>query len=198
MQPIGPHYDNNQRQISTLTTNDWKIALAKCKEHIRWRLQQKTLSGAHSGSNLGADPVDHYLSLAYEKIISGEWEWKPHFSLAEQMIRIVGSALSKEVERVKSEKAHSSLVTYHDDMHLFYERTDPDTSQQEDEHARKLQSIEAAIHGDTKLELLVEALKENLKRSEIAVLLELDLRQFDKMREKLFRRVRTYRQSAQM
>jgi len=66
-------YDN-QKKFAALKENDWVVVLAKCKKHIRLKLKQKTLSGAHAASNVGADPVDHYLSMAYTKLLEGEWE----------------------------------------------------------------------------------------------------------------------------
>src|ERR1700744_3787019 len=96
------YYYSNQRRIEPLSDADWKAALAKCKEHIKWRLRQRTLSGAHSASNLGADPVDHYLGIAYEKLLAGDWEWKDDFTLGQQLIRIADSYISKQVEKTTS------------------------------------------------------------------------------------------------
>jgi hypothetical protein len=190
---LGSYYNTNQNRIATLNDADWRIALAKCKTHIRWKLKQKTLSGAHASSNLGADPVDYYLGFGYEKILSGEWEWKAQYSLAEQMIRIINSQISKEVEKTKSAKAASFKIVYMDIEEELYELIDsPSDADEAVEYEKKLQSIEAAVKGDEHLELLLEALKEGMKRTAIADLLGMQPKQMDKLKEKLFRRIRSY------
>ena len=54
----------------------------------------------------------------------------------------------------------------------------------------RIKSIEAAVADDEQLGFLIEALKEGKKRAEIADLLDIGLRQVDKLKEKLIRRVR--------
>ena len=186
---VGIYFLQNQNRVALLSEDDWRVALAKCKEHIRWRLKQKTLSGVHAASNLGADPVDHYLGIAYEKILSGEWEWKEEHSLAKQMIQIVTSYISKAVEKGSTTGGKIAKVIYKNLGDEFYDQEDPsaqplDTSIQE----TKLQAIYTAAAGDDQLEFLVEALKEGKKRGEIAELLEIEPRQLDKLKEKLIRR----------
>jgi hypothetical protein len=53
-----------------------------------------------------------------------------------------------------------------------------------------VRAVEEAMRGDTQLELIVEALKEGMKRVDIAELLDLQPRQFDKLREKLIKKVK--------
>lgn len=193
---VGKYYTSNQKKIANLTNNDWKVALFKCKEHIKWRLKQKTLSGAHSASNLGSDPVEHYLSIAYEKIISGEWEWKPEYTLAEQMIRIVNSYISKTVKNTTSKEAQSCKIIYTEDEEQFYSIADePADSLENHIDEAKLQEITLAVAGDEQLEFIIEALKEGKKRADIAYLLDIGVRQLDKLKEKLIRRVKSQQAS---
>lgn len=187
----GKYYKSNQEKVARITDKEWKIALFKCKEHIKWRLKQKTLSGAHSASKLGADALDHYLGIAYEKIIYGQWEWKAEFSLTAQMIRIANSYISKEVEKATSQKGESLRIIYTDQEEQFYSVPDPPkTSLENISDEARLKNIEAAVAGDEQLGFLIEALKEGKKRAEIADLLDIGLRQFDKLKEKLIRRVK--------
>ena len=166
----------------------WKIALKKCKDHLKWKLKNKMKSGAHSASVLGADPIDFYLSIGYQKIIEGGWEWKSEYSLTEQMIRIIDSYISKKVEEFKKpQTSASSRIEYKDIEELFYSIDDEDTGDLE-EYEKEVSKIEAAILGDPELELIWDAIKEGLKRSEIAALLDKTPKQFDKIREKLIRR----------
>lgn len=183
----------NQDKIASLTEADWKVALKKCKEHIQWKLKQKTLSGAHSASRLGSDPVDHYLGVSYEKILLGEWEWKDDYSLSEQMIRIVDSHINTEVEKSKTQKEKSFETFYRDVEVEFYSLTDPPDSKEEEViFAERLQLVENAVKGDSQLELFLEAVREGMKRSDVAAILDIQPRQLDKVKEKLMRRVRNY------
>ena len=194
---FGQYYEANQKRTASLVEADWRVALGKCKEHIRWKLKQRTLSGAHSAAVLGGDPVGHYLGLSYEKILTGEWEWKAEFSLTEQMIRIINSHISTEVEKAKSEKGKSFKTVYPDLDEEFYDRAENPASEEEAaEYEKQLQSLEKAVAGDGQLEFLVEALREGKKRAEIAELLEILPTQLDKLREKLIRKVRSYHATA--
>ncbi len=118
---LGLYYHINRLKFNNVNDNDWKIALSKCKEHIKWRLKQKMLFGAHTATNLGTDPIDYYLELASSKLLEGEWEWKNEYSLSEQMIRIVNSYTSKEVDRTKTKKAESFKIVYQDIESEFYQ-----------------------------------------------------------------------------
>lgn len=190
---IGEYYNENNDRIARLSEADWKVALKKCKDHIRWKLKQKTLYGAHSASRLGSDSVDHYLGVSYEKILLGEWEWKEEFTLTEQMIRIADSYISTEVEKQRSKKEKSLKINYQDIKEEFYDLSvPPDISSEEDIFAERLQQIEDAVRGDSQLELFMDAVKEGMTRSEVAAILDLQPRQLDKVREKLMRRVRNY------
>ncbi|MBS1532575.1 MAG: hypothetical protein JSU01_19885 [Bacteroidetes bacterium] len=193
----GKYYHANQRKVERLTDADWKVAMAKCKEHIKWRLKQRTLSGAHSASNLGAEPVDHYLGIAYEKILAGIWEWKDDFTLSQQMIRIADSYISKQVEQTTSAKSEALKIVYKDVEEEFYDLAAPPTDERErEEIERKLAVIETAVAGDEDLEFMIEGLKDGKKRAGIADLLGINVRQFDKLREKLMRRIKNQQQSS--
>jgi hypothetical protein len=190
---LGKYHKKNQDKIASLTEANWKAALKKCKEHIQWKLKQKTLYGAHSASRLGADPVDHYLGVSYEKILLGEWEWKDDYSLAEQMIRIVDSHINTEVEKSKTQKEKSFETLYMDVEKEFYKLTDPTDSKEEEAiFAERIQLIKDAVRGDSQLELFIEAVREGMKRNEVAAILDVEPRQLDKVKEKLMRRVRNY------
>lgn len=193
---LGEYYKKNHGRIASLSEADWKVALKKCKDHVKWKLRQKTLSGAHSASRLGTEPVDHYLGISYEKILAGEWEWKDEYSLTEQMIRIVDSYINTEVEKKKTQKENSFKTVYKDTEFEFYDLADPpDSTDEEAIFTERLKQIEEAICGDLQLELFMEAVKEGMKRSDIAGMLDLHPRQLDKVKERLMRKVRGYQSS---
>lgn len=130
---------------------------------------------------MGADPVDYYLGISYEKILSGEWEWKDELSLTTQMIRIVDSYINTEVEKKKTKKQKSFKIGYKDIESEFYDLAEPpDSKEEEAMYAEKLQKIENAIKGDSQLELFMDAVREGMKRVEVAAMLDLQPRQLDK------------------
>jgi hypothetical protein len=190
----GQYYHQNLRRIGTIQECDWTVALIKAKEHIQLRLRQKTSFGAHHSTNLGAEALDHYLSIGYTKIISGEWEWKKEHSLSEQMILIIDSYISKEVKRYKSQQEGEFQIEYRDDLETtFYDNTDEDDSPEAQDMANhQVEQIEAAIEGDAELVLFWESVKEGYKAREIAGLLDITVKQLSKLREKFKTRVRNF------
>ncbi len=191
----GKYYEVNQIRITQVTENEWKETLAKAKKHIKLRLKQKTLSGAHTSGNLGSEPVDYYSKVAIEKILSGDWEWKSQYSLIEQFIRIIDSYISKEVEKFEVKKNKGILIVYKDineNLDKFEDSEMLESSYEDEEEIFKnqIQIIEAAIRGDSQLEILWDCVKEEMKRSEIAEFMELTPRQFDKLREKLINKAK--------
>ena len=192
---LGQYYHSNHKRFVNVTEVVWKAALAKCKEHILWKLKQKTLFGAHTGANLGTDPVDYYLELAYSKLVEGEWEWKNEYNLDEQMIRIVNSYTNKEVERTKTKKAGLFKIIYKDIESEFYEIEESEAADIEAMklYEKNVQVINEAVKDDINLELLWDAVKEGKKRAEIADLLEMQPKQFDKLKEKLIKRVKDFK-----
>lgn len=194
---IGKYYHRNQKRLEFVKDTDWKVALAKTKKHIQLRIKQKTISGAHASARLGAEPVEHYLGISYEKILNGDWEWKEEFTLAQQMIRIVDSEISKEVEQSKTIKEQEVKITSQDPMDVFYNQvSDSNEGINEEEYKKELKLVEDAINGDIELEIMWDALKEGKKRSEIAALLDITPKQLDKVREKLVNRVRNLKKGA--
>ena len=190
---LGKYYEQNLSKLAQVSESDWRVALKKCEVHITWKLKQKTLSGAHTASRLGAEAVDHYLGIAYEKILTGDWEWKEGRTLGQQMIRIANSFISTEVEKKTTKREESFTIIYSDKENNFYDLAVlPDSAEEESKFTEKLQNIYDAIKGDTQLELLMDGVKEGMKRVEIATLLDLQPRQFDKLRERLMRKVKSF------
>lgn len=185
----GEFYEKNFKRLTALSDDDWRVAIKKCKSHIQWRLKQKTLYGAHTSANLGSDPVDYYVNLGTDKILSGEWEWKIKFSLSQQLIRIVDSAISKEVEKVRTKKASEFRVEYTDDLE-FYDLEDNQDQGLEQDYQQRIDSIEKAIKGDNQLEEMWDCIKNLYKRSEIAELMGITPKQLDKLKERFIEKVR--------
>lgn len=188
---IGQYYQRNRQKLALVTEAKWREALAKCERHIEIKLRQKTLYGVHAASNLGADPVDHYMSLAYEKIISGEWEFQDGRDISEQLIRIINSYISKAVEHSNTKKAETLKIKYDDIESEFYEREYNNVDiEDEKNYSNMIAAIGDAVKGDIELEIIWDAIKEGKERAEIADLLDKTPRQFDKLREKLMKLVK--------
>lgn len=192
---LGKHYQLNQQKLEAVSEKEWMASLAKCRSHLRFKLKQKTLYGAHSEKNLGGDPYDYYISFAYDAILSGRWEWKSKFSLTEQMIRIMNSRITEEVEKVKREKSAALEVKYVDIVDELYNVGVPayDPSQEEAEKwETQIQKVEASIAEDDVLKFFWDCIKEGHKRVETAALMDLKPRQLDKVRERFVRTVRNH------
>lgn len=190
---MGNYFEQNRQRLLNVSDNDWKVALAKCKTFIKLKLKQRVLFGAHSPSNLGADPIEHYLGVAYEKILTGEWEWKEEHTLSEQMIRIAHKFIGNEVEKYKSPKGQALRITYCDIEEEFYCFANAPPDEDEDEFQKRVQLIKDATAGDDQLTILYDCFAEGLKRREIAEMLDLEPKQVDKLKEKLERRIKNYK-----
>src|SRR5690606_16210184 len=188
-----PFYSKNQERFARVSEDEWKVALHKSKIHIKWRLKQKMKRGAHSSINLGGDPVDHYLGIGYEKLLAGEWEWKEKFTLSEQMIRVIDSYITKEVNKYKTKVKNDPEIVYDDDLVASFYDTKPEDANDEEELAKyneMVSSTERAVQDDYDLAIFWECIKEGKKREQIAEILEKKPKQVDKLREKLFQKAR--------
>lgn len=186
---LGQYYEANSKKIETLSDDDWRVAIKKCQEYVRWKLQKRTLFGAHTEKRLGMKATEYYANIACDKIIEGEWEWKSEFTLSQQIIRVADSEISKEVEKSKTNKAQSLKIDYTDNIE-FYEREGDFDLESESEFQQRVDAVEKAVMGEAQLEELWTYVKEGYKRNEIAELMDLKPKQFDKLKEKLIERAR--------
>lgn len=189
----GIHLERNLKKLASVTEAQWTKALNKCKKHVETRLYRKTLFGAHSQERLGMDPVEYYVSFAYDAILDGHWEWKDERTLGQQLIRIAENRLGKEVEKFKTEEK-GPLSMANDEMDDFFYDADHPPKQttivQEAVFSKKIAIIEEAIKGDDSLEMFWECVKDGMKREAIAAFLEKKPKQIDKLREKLINKVK--------
>ena len=97
--------DETAKRLLAVTREDWKDILSKCYTHIEIRLLGRTKWGAHCEQRLSMSAQDFYVGGAVQGIFTFKWEWKYSlYSLEEQLIRIIDSLISKEVEKYKSEQ----------------------------------------------------------------------------------------------
>ena len=116
----GKYYKKNSRRLEEVQDAVWAAAIEKCRVHICMRIGGRTKTGAHTATRLGMDPVEYYLTYAYDALIFGTWEWKEDYSLSQQMIRIIESTISTEVEKVKTKKAAGNTVVSTDPNDFWF------------------------------------------------------------------------------
>jgi DNA-directed RNA polymerase specialized sigma24 family protein len=163
-------------------------------------LKQRTLYGAHSNIRLGTDPVTFYIQTAYEKILYGYWDWKDGRSLTEQLIRVIDSVISTEVDKTDTKKSKEFKTEVRDVESDFYYLGSPEESlsdiQEENaQYEARLTALENAVNGDEKLQFIFDAIKVGYKRGEIAELMGITPKQFDKLKERLYNTVRNSSQA---
>ena len=91
-----PCYCNH---LLSVTNREWKAVRERLAEFIRRKVGRNTRYGAHSESNLGMPAVDYYLGESFIKLLGGQWRWQEGLTLYEQLERIAGSLISKQVEK---------------------------------------------------------------------------------------------------
>lgn len=189
----GKHLERNMKKLESASDADWVNALKMCKKHVSIRLQKRTLFGAHSEERLGMDPIDYYVGFAYDAILQGEWEWKNGRTLGQQMVRIAENRIGKEVEKYKNEHNGGFSLAGEDIDSFFYSEDQPPAEPslvQEAVFSKKIALIEDAINGDDDLVLFWECIKDGMKREAIAIFMEKQPKQVDKLREKLINKVK--------
>ena len=77
----------------------WQEAVDKLSAYINWRVKGKTQYGAHSEVVLGVPALEYYSCEAIAKLCSGEWEWPEDVPVADQLIKIAGSLISRNVAK---------------------------------------------------------------------------------------------------
>ncbi|WP_276500688.1 hypothetical protein [Terrimonas pollutisoli] len=190
----GKHLERNLKKLESVSETDWVSALKMCKRHVITRLRKRTLFGAHTEERLGMEPVDYYVSFAYDAILDGYWEWKDGRTLGQQMVRIAENRIGKEVEKYKVEH-NGQFAMAGDDIDEFFYSEDPPPGEptlvQEAVFSKKITIIEEVVKGDENLEMFWECVKDGMKRDAIAVFMEKQPKQIDKLREKLINKIKS-------
>ncbi len=192
METFGKYYDLNQKKLCAVNDDTLRVVNSKCKYFIEKRLYQRTLYGAHNSSNLGDDPVSYYYEDAIDSIISGRWEWKDEFDLLHQLIRIINSKISKEVDKTKTTKAQSLKIKFTDIEAELYDCEMPDDSEDQEQnliYEKQVVFIENAIKDYKNLTELFDLIKAGYKRREIAEYMDIEPKRVDKLIEQLKEKV---------
>ena len=177
-----------QEQLDKISEKDWNEICSRCKRFLNSKLFNKTSYGAHSEHELGGPAVEYYLHEAILKIYTFNWEWKfERYSMTEQIIRLVGSLISKKVDKYRSSKEDDVLETELNDklaINLFDEVYD-------DKVDELIECIERIVKDDIDLKIIWESTKEGFKSSEIAELFEKPVKYIYRQNEKLIYHAKT-------
>jgi hypothetical protein len=189
----GKHYKKNSKKLAVVEDAVWAAAIEKCRIHICLRIRGRTITGAHTDARLGMDPYDYYLTYAYDSLIFGTWEWKDDYTLSEQMIRIIESTVSTEVDKVKTKKASANKVLSSDSNDFWFaahaEDIEPDMVR-EILHNKKVSVIEELIKGNEDFENFWECVKDGMKTPQIAEFMEKTPRQVYKIQERFVKKIK--------
>lgn len=177
-------------QLFAIPDKEWVSIIDKLTSYVFFKLKGKTLYGAHTESNLGVEPVSYYVDSAIEKLFSLKWKWKyKKYTIQEQLQIIVGSMLSSNVEKYKTNKIELSFQN--SDVLAISEET-------EEFNANYELFREALIEcskDDGELQLYVTAFDECNSFDEIVKLLEFDKKKLYTLQKKLTRRITNYLKS---
>lgn len=190
----GKHLKRNLEKLESVIDTDWVVALKQCKDHVALRLRKRTLFGAHAEERLGMDPLEYYVSYAYDCILTGQWEWKDGRTLGQQLVRIADNRIGKEVEKYKTSHDGVFSTSAEKIEELFYSEDSPPEEPsivQEAVFSKQIAVIEEAVKGEESLEIFWECVKDGMKRDEIADFMEKRPKQIDKLREKLIGKVKS-------
>lgn len=178
------------RQLDAISESEWNAVFNRCKRFTKQKLYNKTQYGAHSETELGLPAIDYYVDNAIEKLINYDWEWQfEKYTLELQIIRIINSLISTQVESFKRKKQgedSESIVEYRDDIgfDLFDEVYDEEIDD-------LLNCIEKLASLDLELGIHWEGIKEGKKPREIAEIIDLPVKSIYKLNEKLVYQART-------
>lgn len=189
----GKHHKKNSKKLAVVEDAVWAAAIEKCRIHISMRINGRTKTGAHTDVRLGMDPFDYYLTYAYDALIFGTWEWKDEYTLSQQMIRIIESTISTEVEKVKTKKAAANKIVSSDSSDFWFvtESEDPKPDMvKEILHNKKVSVIENSIKGNEDFESFWECVKDGMKTPQIAEFMEKIPNQVYKIQERFVKKIK--------
>lgn len=177
-----------QYELDKISEQEWSKICTRCKSFLEKKLFNKTSYGAHSESQLGSPAIDYYLNVSIEKIYSFEWEWKfDKYDIVEQIIRIAGSMISHNVDKYRRKK-EDAFVEVEFEEYLSFDVFDEVYDEGID---LLLACIERIVKEDDLLGIYWVSIKEGLKSSEIAEIIEKPVKFVYRQNEKLIYHAKT-------
>ncbi|MBL7472226.1 hypothetical protein [Robertkochia sediminum] len=178
-----------QIELDKISQHQWEEICTRCKSFLRKKLFNKTNFGAHSERDLGLPAIDYYFEEAVSKIFTFEWEWQfEKYSIVEQIIRIAGSMISKNVEKYRRKMEKGYFETEYSD-NMAYDLFDEVYDESID---KLLECIERIVkEGDAFMQMHWESIKEGLKSKQIAEIIEKPVNYVYRQNEKLIYHAKT-------
>lgn len=179
-------------RLYAISNEEWLETVKKLTSFVYFKLQGKTLFGAHSESNLGVNPVEYYVDTAVEKLFNLEWKWQfEKYSLFEQLQRIVGSMISANVEKYRTNKDDKAILVDDELLSSLSEKIIDESTTNELYDIFK-DALEVCSKDDEELQLYVMALDECSTFDEMSIILGMEKKRLYVLQKKLTRRVKGY------
>jgi hypothetical protein len=178
-------------KLYSITEKEWKEVVNALTKWVYFKLKGKTLFGAHSEQNLGISSVDYYVDGAIEKLFSLEWKWKfEEYTIFEQLQRIVGSMMSTNVEKCKTQK-EEIIFLENEDLISIIDKNNVEEYNDEIYQAF-LEALSACTIDDEDLQLYALAISEYNSFDEISRELGWEKSKLYRLQKKLTRRIIKY------
>ncbi len=180
-------------RLHQVTEADWINIMQASRRHIHRRIPVSQRHwGAHNEQRLGMAVFDYYFGEAVGKLYSGDWNWQfERFTLLEQLIRIIDSLISHQVEKYTTARANNVLFEYRESLleAELMEETPPDSLEDESEVVQ-MQLLEEVAAQKPGWSELLSCLKQGLKPTAIAQHMNKEVRDIYKLTETLYAKAR--------
>lgn len=170
----------NCNAVKNISEAAWREALENLERFLYWRLRHLTNGGAFSEETLGMPAVEYYKATACEKLLTGEWRWDRRKTPTRQLIVIASSMISKRVRQYERTPKMVDIDTLRDEL----------VEEEADDIVETAYEIAAErVKGIKELEEYLWAVREYNNYEEIAVHLDIPIREVYQRQRRLLRRV---------
>jgi hypothetical protein len=176
------------QKLLAVSRTEWDDIIRICYNHMKLKLGNKVLNGAHSESRLGLNPYDYYFGEAVTALYKGRWEWKYHsFTLKDQIIRVIDSMISEQVRKYKIEKKNIKVSSLPQEQLAMFDGAviDPDT---EDLNNKCCHALDTACANNEKFIEFIKLKKNGVSYDDITTKMNCSKEEAYQMLETISRR----------
>lgn len=191
------YFKQNNERIKDIASEEWIEAIHKCRSAVKNRIKGRTKYGAHSELTLGGKAEEVYTGKAIDLLLEGRWEFKKEFSLTDQLIRIVGSLISTNVEKqdnIRDKPLELSYIGENSNIVDEFYNEELQFEELEVEEKKKLEKqfsiIENFAKTDSEYFEFFECVCEQLRPYEIAELMGKDVKSIYRLTETFKKKAR--------
>lgn len=105
------HYD----RCDLVEDPDWEMAMEVSVKYIAKILNKMQYGNSMEEGNFGLPPEEHFVFGAFDKLYTGEWEWRPHQAIHTQLVKIALSDIHHYLDSWKK-KEHVEVVEFDERM----------------------------------------------------------------------------------